>query len=106
MPDTLPIVYEWNGEGMVPLRRFNQLVNKQFTVHETYRLVEMNERSQVSHSHQFAWLKSAWLSLPESISMEYPSPESLRKRSLIQAGFYDETIIDAGSNAAAIRVER
>lgn len=28
----------------------------------------------------------------------------LRKRALIETGFYDQTVIDAGTNAAALRV--
>lgn len=37
-------------------------------------------------------------------AMEYPTPEHLRKRALIQAGYYNETIVDAGSKAAALRM--
>lgn len=44
------------------------------------------------------------MNLPEALADLYPTQEHLRKRALIEAGFYDETIIDAGTNAAALRV--
>jgi hypothetical protein len=34
----------------------------------------------------------------------HPTSEHLRKRALIQGGFYSEHLVDAGSNAAALRV--
>lgn len=43
-------------------------------------------------------------SLPEDIADQYPSAEHLRKRALIQAGFYNEDVIDAGTTAGALRV--
>jgi len=99
-----PITYRWDGEAMVPWRRFQQLCDKQFVIGQDYRLDEVQERSQASHSHEFAWLHDAWLNLPEGLAELYPSPQHLRKRALIEAGFYDEQIVDAGSKAAAIRV--
>lgn len=99
-----PFVYRWNGEAMELLRRFAKDADRAFVIGETYALAEVEERSPASHAHEFAWLKDAWLNLPERIADEYPSPEHLRKRALIQAGYYDEQIVDAGTNAAAIRV--
>lgn len=99
-----PAIFNWDGEHMVPWPRFAGLCNKQYVVGESYRLVECEERSTATHNHEFAWLKDAWLNLPEDIAELYPSPEHLRKRALIEAGFYDEQVVDAGTNAAAIRV--
>lgn len=62
------------------------------------------QRSQQSHAHEFAWLHDAWLNLPEYLADLYPSPDHLRKRALIEAGWYDETITDVGSKAGALRV--
>lgn len=97
-----PELFTWDGEAMVPRhpRRADQL----FVVGETYPLIIHEDRSAASHSHEFAWLREAWLNLPEALADIYPSPEHLRKRALIEAGFYDETIVDAGNNAAALRV--
>ena len=60
-------------------------------------------RSAVSHKHQFAWVKDAWASLPESLQ-QMPwaeTPEILRKHALIATGFHQTYMIDCGSNASA-----
>lgn len=102
---TSPIEFQWDGEAMLPANRyFAKLCDKQFVVGERYRLEEWRDRSQASHNHQFAWLHDAWMNLPENLSELYPTPDHLRKRALIDCGFYDETIIDCGNNAAALRV--
>lgn len=100
----MPITFEWTGDAMVPLPRFAKLCDRQFVVHETYRLVVEDERSEASHRHEFAWLDDAWRNLPEDCAELYPTPTHLRKRALVEAGFYNETVVDAGSNAAALRV--
>lgn len=97
-----PELFTWDGEAMVPRhpRRADQL----FVVGETYPLIIHEDRSVATHNHEFAWLREAWLNLPEALADLYPSPEHLRKRALIEAGYYNETIVDAGNNAAALRV--
>lgn len=97
-----PVIFEWNGEVMVP--RSPRRADQEYCVGETYPLVPHEDRTTATHNHEFAWLKEAWMQLPESLADLYPTQEHLRKRALIDAGFYDETIIDAGSNAAALRV--
>lgn len=99
-----PIPFRWDGESMVPLPRFGKECDQRFVIGEVYRLGEIEERSLASHNHEFAWLKEAWLNLPEHLAELYPTPEHLRKRALIDAGYYHETIVDAGTNAAALRV--
>lgn len=103
MTDTFPpLLFDWDGEHFTPAhpRRADRFL----TVGQRYCLAQHEERSQASHSHEFAWLRDAWLSLPEDIADLYPSAEHLRKRALIEAGFYDETIIDCDTPAAAARV--
>lgn len=97
-----PLVCDWDGEVFRPLHP--RRADNYLTVGERYSLVQYEDRSAATHNHQFAWLHDAWQNLPEDIADLYPSPEHLRKRSLIDAGYYDETIIDAGTNAAAVRV--
>ena len=99
-----PMTYRWDGENMVPLPRFARQADRQFVIGQAYQLAEWQERSSVSHTHQFAWLKDAWLNLPEHLADQFPTPEHLRKRALIDAGYYDEEILDIGTNEAAIRV--
>lgn len=64
-------------------------------------------RSMVSHRHQFAWVKDAWGSIPESL-MHMPwaeTPETFRKHALIATGFHTTYTLDCGANATARRVK-
>jgi hypothetical protein len=97
-----PLLFDWDGEAFRPChpRRADRFL----TIGERYSLVQHEDRSTASHNHEFAWLKEAWMNLPEDVSDLYPTPEHLRKRALIQAGYYDETIIDCDTSPAAARV--
>jgi len=97
-----PMYFQWNGEAMVP--RSQMAADQYFVIGEYYRMVEHEDRSDASHKHEFAFLREAWRNLPEELAPLYPTPEHLRKRALIQAGWYDEQIINAGSNAVAVRL--
>lgn len=98
------MTYRWTGEAMEPLHRFHNAANAEFVIGETYDLEVIEPQSARSRNHQFAWLREAWLNLPETLADQYPTVDHLRKRALIAAGFYDEQIIDAGTRAAALRV--
>lgn len=98
-----PIYCEWDGEAWKPLPRFHNLANAALVVGEVYPLVVHEERSQASHNHEFAWLKEAWLNLPEHLAGQFPSPESLRKYALIKAGYCDLQTFVCGSRAEAMR---
>lgn len=70
-----------------PLRRAQNLAAAHYAENEIVLLEPVEERSEVSHSHEFAWLREAWLNLPEHLVTDYPSPEHLRKRALIAKGW-------------------
>ena len=89
---------------MVPLPHFKRRCDQTLVIGELYRMVVQEDRSDISHRHAFAFLREAWKQLPEDIADLYPSPEHLRKRALIQAGYYTEEVVDAGSPAVALRV--
>lgn len=99
-----PIVTRWDGEAFRPLGRSARECDAALVVGRNYRLEILDERSAKSHNHQFAWLTEAWRNLPEDLLDIYPTEEHLRKKALIQAGFYRETILDVGSKAGALRV--
>lgn len=101
---TAPITYTWNGEAMEPLRRFHNVVNRDFVVGETYTLVEESERSEVSHRHFFASIRETWLNLPDHLATEFATPEHLRKRALIETGHYDERRLVASSPEEARKI--
>lgn len=99
------LLFIWQGDGFTPASpHWQRHADEQLVVGERYFLEVRHERSTATHAHQFAWLHDAWLNLPERLSDLYPTPEHLRKRALIDAGYYNETAVDCGSNAAAVRV--
>lgn len=65
------------------------------------------DRSGASHRHQFAWVRDAWASLPESERNQpwAETPETLRKHALIATGYHQLTVLDCGANATALRVK-
>jgi hypothetical protein len=97
-----PLMFRRQGAAMVALHP-GQL-DRYYPEGETTALVEYQHRSDKTHKHEFAFLREAWQQLPEQYADEYPNPEALRKKLLIKLGWYHETIIDAGTNAAAMRV--
>jgi NDP-sugar pyrophosphorylase family protein len=94
--------YRWEGDGFTPLRP--RLSDKDLIVGQVYWLDPERQRSEESHRHEFAWLREAWSQLPEALADRFPTPEHLRKAALIQGGYFHETLIDCGTNAAALRV--
>lgn len=82
-----PLPFTWDGEAMQVRPGFQRQADGQFVIGETYRLEVVEARSEVSHRHEFAWLREAWSSLPFDLAMLHPTPEHLRKWALIQAGF-------------------
>ena len=101
---SIPIIFQWDGETMVPLRRFHNRVNAEFVVGEFYRMEVVADRSDRSHSHYFAALTEAWRNLPDDIAIDYPSVEHFRKRGLIATGHYDERRFVASSQAEARKI--
>lgn len=99
-----PIPCAWIDGAFRPLPRFHNVAAAHYGEGEIVSLQPYEERSDVSHRHEFAWLQDAWLSLPESMQDEFPNKEALRKWALIKGGFCTEQRIDVGSNAGAVRV--
>jgi hypothetical protein len=67
-------------------------------------MVPVCQRSEVSHKHEFAWLREAWMSLPDDLAERFPTAEHLRKWALIRAGYSDSHTITCASKAEALRV--
>lgn len=88
----------------MPSARFAEKANEQFVAGATYWLSIEPERSEKTHNHEFAVVNEAWKTLPESLQADFPTSDSLRKRALIECGYYTEERIDAGTQAAALRV--
>lgn len=99
-----PLVFQWNGEGMVPLKRFHNIANAEFVVGEFYRCEVVEERSLISHRHFFASVHEYWLNLPEHLAHQFPTDEHLRKFALIKSGYADQRQIVCASKAEAQRL--
>jgi hypothetical protein len=89
---------------MEPIGRFARDANARFVIGQTYALEEIQERSTASHRHFFSTVTDVWRNLPEHLSDRFPSADALRAHALIQTGHFNETRLDAGTNAAALRV--
>lgn len=99
-----PLAFQWDGEVMKPLNA--RRADAFYTVGMRYVMEPVNQRSDATHKHEFAWLREAWMSLPEHLA-DLPhcaSPEHLRKWALIRAGYSDSHTIVCSSKAEAIRV--
>lgn len=101
---THPTAFTWDAEACVMVPKWPRLAAPRYEGCKDYLLADVEHRSDATHRHEFAWLREAWASLPEHLADLFPTSEHLRKRALIDAGYFRETIIDAGSNAAALRV--
>lgn len=101
-----PFLYEWNGEAMVPLPYFRRQADKQFVVHEHYRLEVVEQRSVESHRHYFACINEAFANLPEIHKGRWQTADDLRKWALCQTEFRDEVNYIAKTKAEAKRWAR
>lgn len=98
-----PCAFVWTDDGvMKPLQP--KRADAFYTVGERYLLAPVSQRSDASHRHEFAWLREAWLSLPDHLAERFPTSEHLRKWALIRAGYSDSHTITCASKAEALRV--
>lgn len=97
-----PEPFEWDGEVMRPLRP--RRADAFYTVGERYIMAPVEQRSDPSHRHEFAWLREAWMTLPDQMAERFPTSEHLRKFALIKAGYCDGHTITCASKAEALRV--
>ena len=97
-----PLVFEWDGESMVP--KNPRSADRQYVIGETYRLAPYEERSVNIHNHFFACVHDGWANLAEHYAERFPTAEHLRKYALIKAGYHDSRSIAVSSKAEAQRV--
>ena len=103
------ILFNWDGEHMVPARGHAKRCDEKFTVGELYRMEVSEERSHRSHRHYFAAVHEGWMNLPEHLAERFPSPDHLRKYCLIKEGFCQsrelafDRVTSAQAGAMALR---
>lgn len=104
-----PLTFQWDGEAMRPVGRYAKEADRHFVIGQTYRLEEATERSEISHRHEFAWLREAYANLPENVALHFDNEDQLRKFALIQTGWCEReehvypTKAEALRQAATIR---
>lgn len=90
MSALLPLKFVWSGDAMVPASAFlARRADQQYVVGENYMLAEEKQRSTATHNHEFAFVGSAWQSLPLQYADEpwAKTPDHLRKYALIRTRF-------------------
>ena len=82
---TYPTAFRWTNGAMVPAHA--RLAASRFEDGETYLLNVYQERSRVSHSHEFAFIAESHKTFSEVLVERFPTPEHLRAHALIRGGF-------------------
>jgi hypothetical protein len=98
----MALAFKWDGETMRPLRP--KIADETFVIGQVHWLQEEQPRHMPAHRACFAHIRELWLTLPEHLAEEFPSPEALRARALIEAGYCTDRHVDAGSKAGAERI--
>lgn len=85
MTEARPLDVTRKDGMLVPKQRW--LFDRLFAEGQEYTIEIHEPRSDKSHRHYFAVIREAWKNLPEDLSAQHPSPEHLRKWSLIKLGY-------------------
>jgi hypothetical protein len=86
-----------------PVGRFGPVAAEHFGEGEIISVIAQEDRSEVSHRQQFAWLRDAFHTMPESLRETYVTVEHLRKRGLIATGHCTTQDYVCASQAEAAR---
>lgn len=97
----IPLIYQgaghWRAEGYHARR-----CDKAFGLGEEVMFELIEDRSPNSHRHYFARIRELWKTLPEWLATDFPDPNSLRKRALIDAGYFTQMKLACKSEQEAI----
>lgn len=83
----IPMIYEGNGKFSASSIYHKMRCEKMFGAGQEITFEELGDRNMNRHRMYFARLKELWLTLPESMAEDFPSPEVLRKHALIRCGY-------------------
>lgn len=103
MTTLVPLRYNGDGE-FTAVQGHRKRCDMTFIIGETYVADVRERRSEATHRHYMASVTEIWENLPERLAEEYPTPDALRKRALIRAGFCDTRTLVASSHAEALRL--
>lgn len=77
--------FRWQNGVMAPMHPAKAA--ETYEAGLVYDLEPRASRSRSSHNHYFACVEEAWKNLPEGLSVDFPSPDHLRRWALVKAGF-------------------
>lgn len=97
------MAYRWSNGGFFPTERFQEPAAERYVDGAVYWLTDEPERTEKSHNHEFGFISTAWKTLPDHLTAEYPTSEALRKRALIATGWRTTQDYVCGSKAEAAR---
>ena len=100
----VPLAYHGEGTFKVTSPYWANLADRHFAVGEVVSMIRHEHRSSASHNYFFAAVADAHANLPDDIAVRFPSPDSLRRWALIQAGFCDQHTFACASKAEAQRL--
>ena len=106
MEDAKEIPAIWNGMAFVPDgNSARDAACRSYRMGQPVTLFVMQERTERTHNHQFAWLDDAVENMPERFDGEpwAASAEHLRKYALISTGFFNVKSIATDGQAEAER---
>lgn len=94
----------WKGGVFLPENRMIRSCEREFGEGEIITFERNEDRDMNSHRHYFASIKMVWDNLPEEKISDFPTPEHLRKKLLILAGWADEKtlVCDSAQEAAVV----
>lgn len=98
----VPMIYEGNGKFSASSIYHKMRCEKMFGAGQEITFEELGDRNMNRHRMYFARLKELWLTLPESMAEDFPSPEALRKFALVRTGYCTQKKIVCRSNQDAI----
>ena len=100
-----PTKFQWDGEIFTPVSDYwREQADRELVVGEVYMLTNKIPRSEKSHNHYFGCVAEAWEQLPEQFAADFPSPDHLRYRALIDLGYFNERILVASNATEAERI--
>lgn len=99
-----PIPCVWTGAVFAPLDRFHNVARAHYGDGQVVRLVEHHERSEASHRHFFAEVRTTFDNLSDEQRLLWPTEDALRKYALCKAGCCDVATHVESSREAANRL--
>jgi hypothetical protein len=100
----IPLVYEGGGRFTAASTYWCNAADERFLKHEAYVASIKEHRTWSEHARYMASIGEAWSNLPEHYAAAYPTPTHLRKRGLIECGYFDERMMVLPDHKTAMQV--